>query len=412
MASDKLKKMLILAFDNSQDAERGTRSKAKDSFEVLINPDSYTLDYKLKFSVSGQEQGTSDKQLKYGYAEPQEITFEFLFDNTGIIDGKPRDSIAKDIEKFKQVLIEYKGNPHEPRYFKLVWGQNSIFKGRVTEVSITYKMFNPDGTPIRATARVTFKSSIEELKRAARENTGISDLTPVPKVKAGDTLPGMPIIVTEHTAPGSPVVRSRPYTMSKTSAANRIASKEPVLPKPHTAQMPAGYKSRNPEGSADIHIPNAGLVLLHPFLPQFFEALTVSRGNKLLQPGRALSLLHFLTSGRDDTQEHDLVLPRILCNIPLSSPVETGVALTAHEIKEAKALQKAVIHHWEALRHTSPDGLRGAFLLRPGTISGRDNDWLLKVESDTSDILLEQLPWDISTIKLPWMEKILWVEWR
>jgi hypothetical protein len=189
--SGKLEKMLILGFSDSEKAESGGVKEADDSVEVLINPESYTLSYKLKFSESGQGQGTSGKQLKYEYTEPEELSFEFLFDNTGIIDGKPRDSIADDLKKFRQVLLDYKGDAHEPIHFKLVWGENSIFKGRVTEVSITYKLFKPDGTPIRAIAKVTFKSSIEEQKRAAKENKKSADLTHVRKVKSGDTLPLM-----------------------------------------------------------------------------------------------------------------------------------------------------------------------------------------------------------------------------
>jgi hypothetical protein len=191
MMAGELEKMLILAFDTSEAAEDGGVSEAKDKFEALINPETYTLDYKLKFSKSGQGHGTSGKQLKYEYTEPEEITFEFLFDNTGIIDGEPRDSVADDIKKFKEVVIEYKGDSHEPRHFKLVWGKNSIFKGRVTEVSITYKMFKADGTPIRAVAKVKFRSSIEDLKRAKKEDKKSSDLTHIRKVKAGDTLPLM-----------------------------------------------------------------------------------------------------------------------------------------------------------------------------------------------------------------------------
>lgn len=187
----KLEKMLILAFSDSKKAESGGLKEADESFEVLINPETYAHEYKLKFSESGQGHGTSGKQLKYEYTEPADMSFEFIFDNTGIIDGKPRDSIADDIKKFKQVLIEYKGDTHEPRHFKLVWGQNSIFKGRVTEVGITYKMFKSDGTPIRAVAKVKFKSSIEEELRAAKEKKSSPDLTHVRKVKLGDTLPQM-----------------------------------------------------------------------------------------------------------------------------------------------------------------------------------------------------------------------------
>jgi hypothetical protein len=88
------------------------------------------------------------------------------------------------------------------------------------------------------------------------------------------------------------------------------------------------------------------------------------------------------------------------------------VALTAAEQEEAGALLDAVIRHWEVLRNSSPDALRGTFLLRPGKVSLRGEDWLLQVESKTCDILLEQLPWGISMIKLPWMKKMLWVEWK
>jgi phage tail protein X len=189
--SGKLEKMLILAFADSKKAESGGKKEADDYVEALINPESYTLGYKLKFSKSGQGQGTSGQQLKYEYTEPGEMSFDFLFDNTGIIDGKPRDSITEDIEKFRKVLIDYKGDAHEPRHFKLVWGENSIFKGRVTSLEITYKLFRPDGTPLRATAKVTFKSSIEEEKRAATEDRQSADLTHIRKVRAGDTLPLM-----------------------------------------------------------------------------------------------------------------------------------------------------------------------------------------------------------------------------
>jgi hypothetical protein len=160
-----------------------------------------------------------------------------------------------------------------------------------------------------------------------------------------------------------------------------------------------------------IYINNAGLVLLHPFLPQFFGALGIAEEDQLLRPERALCLLHFLATGQDIAPEYELMLPKVLCNVPLDMPVEADVALTDKELEEAGALLKAVIDHWEALRNTSPDGLRGTFLVRPGKISLRNEDLLLQVEQQTWDILLEQLPWGISMIRLPWMDRMLWVEW-
>lgn len=195
--------------------------------------------------------------------------------------------------------------------------------------------------------------------------------------------------------------------------ANSTKSREPTTPKHGLSENTPSNLIHHPEAREGIYVENAGLVLLHPFLPQFFAALGVGGDKNLLQPERALCLLHFLTTGQSLAPEYELMLPKILCNIPLETAVESDLELTDLEKEEVNALLEAVIRHWEALRNTSSDGLRGSFLLRPGKVSLRDDgDWLLQVESRTYDILLDQLPWGISTIKLPWMEKMLWVEWR
>jgi len=166
------------------------------------------------------------------------------------------------------------------------------------------------------------------------------------------------------------------------------------------------------DSTEGIYIDNAGLVLLHPFLPQFFDALGISIGEEIVQPERALSLLHYLTTGQITAPEYELVLPKVICHVPLSTPVHADIEITVNEISEASALLDAVIKHWEVLQNTTPDGLRGTFLVRPGKLSLKeDGDWLLQVESRTFDVLLEHLPWGISMIKLPWMKNMLWVEW-
>lgn len=184
--------MLVLGFEDNKKAESGGPSNAKAKFEVLINPESYSLDYKVKYAESGQGQGTSSKQQKFERIEPEEISFEFLFDSTGIIDGKPKkDGVGDDVKSFRDLLIGYKGDNHKPMCLKLAWGSNDIFVGVAIEVNITYKMFSADGKPLRAVVKAKFKKSTEEGKRTAKENRRSPDLTHVRTVKAGDTLPLM-----------------------------------------------------------------------------------------------------------------------------------------------------------------------------------------------------------------------------
>ena len=91
-------------------------------------------------------------------------------------------------------------------------------------------------------------------------------------------------------------------------------------------------------------------------------------------------------------------------------PVGEGLLIQSDR-EEAETVLQAAISHWQALKNTSINGLRSSFLLRQGLVREVENGWRLRVERKPFDILLDQLPWGIGIIKLPWMEEILWVEW-
>lgn len=183
--SGKLEKMLIIAYKDASLSD----DKKIGSYTAMMNPDSYTLDYKIEYNEE-QGQGTSSAQQRYKLTKPEEMSFEFLFDNTGIIDEKPRSDIHQEITTFRDLLVKYEGEIHEPKHFKLAWG-TILFKGRLTSLNIAFKLFKPDGTPIRAVAKATFKGSIEENLRVAKEDAKSPDLTHLRLVNAGDTLPMM-----------------------------------------------------------------------------------------------------------------------------------------------------------------------------------------------------------------------------
>lgn len=186
-----LKKMMIYAYTNVDLADNHLAKipGVNNPFTVLINPETYNTDYKVEFN-NDQSQGSTQGTAKFTRKPPDEISFEFLFDNTGIIDGKNRVNISDDINNFRELLVGYNGDNHEPRHFKLCWG-TLLYKGRCTLLSINYKLFNPDGTPIRAVCKTSFKGSIEENLRIALENNKSADLTHYRIVKKGDTLPLM-----------------------------------------------------------------------------------------------------------------------------------------------------------------------------------------------------------------------------
>ena len=194
---------------------------------------------------------------------------------------------------------------------------------------------------------------------------------------------------------------------------NRAGDEQSVSALTGPVSLPPAEADEWIDTGVGLFIDNAGLVLLHPFLPRFFDGLGLLANNEIHQPERALCLLYFLATGQGEVPEYSLQLPKILCNIPLESPVNTQVILTDAETSEAVALLEAVIRHWDVLKNASVDALRSEFLMRPGKLSRRrDGDWQLQLEGRSVDVLLDNLPWGISMIQLPWMEQLLRVEWR
>jgi hypothetical protein len=161
-----------------------------------------------------------------------------------------------------------------------------------------------------------------------------------------------------------------------------------------------------------VYVENAGLVILHPFIPMLFERTGIARDEQIVDEGRALALLHYLCTGFTDTPEYDTALAKTLCNIAWEIPVDTNVALSPDDLDQADTVLRSAIKYWDALGDTSLDSLRGTFLLRPGKLSlEADGEWHLQVEQRSFDILLDQLPWTISLLHLPWMPRNFNVHW-
>ncbi len=170
-----------------------------------------------------------------------------------------------------------------------------------------------------------------------------------------------------------------------------------------------------PESGERVHINNAGLVLMWPFITQYFEMLGLTDGkefNDKLSMARAAMLLQYLVTGEESHPEHELYLNKILCGIPVNTPLDTHVELTDKEKELSESLLGGVIGNWGALKNTSIDGLREGFLQREGVVVHMDDAIQLRVEKKTLDILLDSLPWSYNVVKLPWMENVIQVDWR
>lgn len=185
-----LQKMKILAY------EVGNFKTPTDEFSVYINPDKYSHSFQICYN-DVQAQGAPGGSPNFNKVLSETVKFELVFDGTGVIPSALPgvlpflgDGITKQIADFKKVVYNYEGEIHSPRYIELVWG-TLMFTCRLSTLSLTYTMFKPDGTPLRARADATFISYKDETELALSSDPKSPDLSKVLTVTAGDTLPLM-----------------------------------------------------------------------------------------------------------------------------------------------------------------------------------------------------------------------------
>lgn len=173
-------------------------------------------------------------------------------------------------------------------------------------------------------------------------------------------------------------------------------------------------KEEEPGQSLKFYIPNSGLILLASYLLAFFHELQLlEQGNfKNTQAQvKAVFLLHYLCSGREEVPEYILPLNKILCGLSLDTPLPSFVPLSNIEKEECTELLQEVINNWQRLGNSSIEGLREAFLNRDGIVQFENNGWKLIIDRKGHDVLLDALPWSFAHTKLSWMPHLITTEW-
>ncbi|MEQ3501059.1 contractile injection system tape measure protein [Tenacibaculum sp. SSH1-16] len=160
-------------------------------------------------------------------------------------------------------------------------------------------------------------------------------------------------------------------------------------------------------------IKNAGLILLHPFLKQFFNTCGfLDNENKIIKPNEAVHLLHYVATKKEQQFENNLIFEKFLCNLPIQSSIERNVVLSDELKEKSEELLRAVLQNWSVLKSSSNDLLRNEYLQREGKLDLTKENPNLTVERKTQDILIDtKLPWNLSLCKLPWMKELIFTNW-
>jgi hypothetical protein len=184
-APNKLEKLKIRIYKN---IERS--GVPDDTFEVMFNPETYSLQYENVFSKA-QGLNTSGSTALYQLSRPSNLNFRLIIDGTGASDygnPAPPGEVSALVNRFLRLTAYMDGNLHEPKFLKIEWG-TLVFKCRLQSVSIRYTLFDRSGKPLRAELDTSFLADVKDKDRLLGENKTSPDLTHRVTVNAGETLP-------------------------------------------------------------------------------------------------------------------------------------------------------------------------------------------------------------------------------
>lgn len=192
--------------------------------------------------------------------------------------------------------------------------------------------------------------------------------------------------------------------------------------KPHAIQAGVNPDTRtaspdiaSKEEAQTLRVSFAGMVLFTPYLPRLFAKqgwLTAQKSLKQEHINIAAKALCYLCQGQNNLPEYQLALIKVFLGMcPQDLLLLDATSLPKALQEELDLLTNSLISHWEKIGNTSIAGLRNTFIARTGLLLQQEQAWVLKIDRAGFDIMLDFLPFSISTIKLPWITFPIQLTW-
>lgn len=172
-------------------SEPAATGELMGTIDAIINPDAYSRSYNVNYTAS-KEKGSSATTMIFSGIGQNDLDLKLIVDGTGVVPlPSGVRSVDDYIQKFKSLVYAYQGMEHRPNYLKVTWGTGLSFTGICLSFTVSYSLFKPDGTALRATINLKLTESTDYKTKAKEAKKSSPDLTHLRTVKAGDTLPLM-----------------------------------------------------------------------------------------------------------------------------------------------------------------------------------------------------------------------------
>src|SRR5215217_719000 len=121
--------------------------------DFRFNPTEYQLQKSNNFSEIAIP-GLESPPIQFVRGSSEKLTVELLADTSDTLE----DVREKYVNKVRD-LMRINKESHAPPIVKFVWGKTdkNQFRGVIDSLNITYTLFSPEGTPLRAKLSLTLK---------------------------------------------------------------------------------------------------------------------------------------------------------------------------------------------------------------------------------------------------------------
>jgi nucleoid-associated protein YgaU len=155
---------------------------ADNVIDFRFNPTEYQLQKSNNFSEIAIP-GLESPPIQFVRGNSEKLTVELLADTSDTLD----DVRVKYVNKVRD-LMRINKESHAPPIVRFVWGKTveNEFKGVIDSLNVTYTLFTPEGTPLRAKLSLTLKEYRPvEIQLKARPKTS-PDVEKTWVVRRGD----------------------------------------------------------------------------------------------------------------------------------------------------------------------------------------------------------------------------------
>ncbi len=158
-----------------------------DPYTLMMNPTELKWNGKIEYTDQSVPDSSTPSQ-KYKFSSNKKLNISIDIDCTGIVDSK-RVNMSKEIHALSTIVYNYNGDIHRSNFVKIQWGKDFVFKGVLKSMDVTYNLFKPDGSPLRAKVIMDFDNYMSITTANQDANKKSPDVTHLVDVVEGDTLP-------------------------------------------------------------------------------------------------------------------------------------------------------------------------------------------------------------------------------